>query len=51
MSPTNVGDMLSVFTVLPLAEDTVELASKRYGGEDFEDCLQIQPHIAGGCFG
>lgn len=40
LSPANVGDMLSVFTVLPLAEDAVELASKRYDGKDFEDCLQ-----------
>lgn len=40
LSPTNVSDVLSVFTILPLAENTVELASERYGGKDFEDCLQ-----------
>lgn len=40
LSPANVGDMLSVFTVLPLDEDAIELATKRYDGRDFEDCLQ-----------
>ena len=40
LSSANVGDMLSVFMVLPLGEDAVELASKRYDGRDFEDCLQ-----------
>lgn len=40
LSPTNVGDVLSVFTVLPLAEDSIELANRRYDGRDFEDCLQ-----------
>lgn len=40
LSPANVSDMLSVFTILPLTEDTIELASKRYDWKDFEDCLQ-----------
>jgi predicted nucleic acid-binding protein len=40
LSPANVSDVLSVFTILPLTEDAVELASKRYNGKDFEDCLQ-----------
>jgi predicted nucleic acid-binding protein len=40
LSPTNIHDMLSVFKVLPLIEDAIELASTRYDGNDFEDCLQ-----------
>jgi predicted nucleic acid-binding protein len=32
--------MLSVLTVLSLAEDAIALANKRYDGKDFEDCLQ-----------
>lgn len=40
LSPVNIGDVLSVFTVLPITEDAIELASKRYDGKDFEDCLQ-----------
>lgn len=40
LSPANISDVLSVFTILPLAEETVELASGRYDGKDFEDCLQ-----------
>ncbi len=40
LSPVSVSDMLSVFTILPITEDAIELASKRYDGKDFEDCLQ-----------
>jgi len=40
LSSTNIIDILSVLTVLPLAEDAITLANKRYDGKDFEDCLQ-----------
>lgn len=40
LSSDHIIDMVSVLTVLPLAEDTITLANKRYDGKDFEDCLQ-----------
>lgn len=40
LSPANISDMLSVFTILPIGEEAIELASTRYDGRDFEDCLQ-----------
>lgn len=49
LSPKNVSDVLSVFTMLPLTEDVVELASKRYDGKDFEDCLQAACAETGDC--
>jgi predicted nucleic acid-binding protein len=40
LSSDHIIDMLSVLTILPLAEDAIALANKRYDGKDFEDCLQ-----------
>ena len=40
LSFENIVDMLSVFTALPLSEQTISLANKRYDRKDFEDCLQ-----------
>jgi predicted nucleic acid-binding protein len=40
LSSDHIVDMLSVLTILPLAEDTIAPANKRYDGKDFEDCLQ-----------
>jgi predicted nucleic acid-binding protein len=40
LSRSHVADMLSVFTILPLTEETIELAGERYDGKDFEDCFQ-----------
>ena len=49
LSPANVSDVLSVFTILPLAESSIELASERYDGKDFEDCLQSACAETNGC--
>ncbi len=40
LSSVNIVDILSVLSVLPLFEDAIALANKRYDGKDFEDCLQ-----------
>jgi predicted nucleic acid-binding protein len=40
LSSDHIIDMLSVLTVLPLSEDAIALANKRYDSRDFEDCLQ-----------
>jgi predicted nucleic acid-binding protein len=40
LSSAHIVDILSVLTVLPLTEDSIALANKRYIGKDFEDCLQ-----------
>lgn len=49
LSPDHIIDVLSVFTVLPLSEDTVALAKKRYDSKDFEDCLQAACAETNGC--
>jgi predicted nucleic acid-binding protein len=40
LSSSNIIDMLSVLTMLPLSEDAIALSNKRYDRKDFEDCLQ-----------
>lgn len=32
--------LLAQFNILPISRQTVRLAQQRYGGRDFEDCLQ-----------
>ncbi len=40
LSPEHINDMLSVLTVLPLSDQAIKIANKRYDNKDFEDCLQ-----------
>ncbi len=40
LSPEHISDMLSVFKTLPLNNQAITLANKRYDNKDFEDCLQ-----------
>jgi predicted nucleic-acid-binding protein len=35
-----VDSLLSVWSILPIAERTASIARIRYDGKDFEDCLQ-----------
>lgn len=49
LSPSNTTDVLSVFITLPLNEEAIALANKRYDGKDFEDCLQAACAEANGC--
>ena len=40
LSSEHINDMLSVLVILPLSNQVITLANKRYDNKDFEDCLQ-----------
>jgi predicted nucleic acid-binding protein len=44
-----VDDLLSVWEVLDITDQTVQVAKQRYDGRDFEDCLQAACAEAYGC--
>jgi predicted nucleic-acid-binding protein len=49
LSSEHVADVLSVLTILPIIDESIVLASKRYDGKDFEDCLQAACAETNGC--
>lgn len=44
-----IDDLLVGFDILPIDQTMIRLAQKRYGGKDFEDCLQAVSAESGGC--
>jgi predicted nucleic acid-binding protein len=35
-----VDDLLSVWVILPVTEQIIQVSRNRYDGKDFEDCIQ-----------
>jgi len=35
-----IDDLLSVWVILPVTDQTIQISRNRYDGKDFEDCLQ-----------
>lgn len=35
-----IDDLLSVWVILPVTAQTIQISRNRYDGKDFEDCLQ-----------
>lgn len=49
LSPEHINDILSVLIILPLNDQAIKLANKRYDNKDFEDCLQAACAEANDC--
>jgi predicted nucleic acid-binding protein len=42
-----IDDLLSVWVILPLTDQIIQVSRSRYDGKDFEDCLQASCAEAG----
>ncbi len=40
LQPSLIDDLLSVWVILPVIDQTIKVSRNRYNGKDFEDCLQ-----------